>query len=747
MFREYTENMRTSASFLAAALVTLGCGSPTIVPAPPPPPPISQTTTTPPNESMAVEIVDKKPPIAATRDVRDNYFGREVIDPYRWMESDSEEYSQWMKSQADFARRAIDELHTRESWLDRLMALDNASARVRNVWPRGKLLFSLETEPGQDAYCLYVRDNPSAEKRRLIDPRTYIEPGKTAALDYWVPSPNGSLVAFGLSKSGSEMAVLSVIDTKTGKVLPDSIDRARYASVSWIDEKSFFYKRDRKLPPDAPATERFTKARVFRHVLGTDPEKDVAVFGAGVNETIEIGEEAFPRVFVEGNCPYALASLVHGVQPDLSIYIAPKNSVKDAKTPWKKIISPGDKVVDMDVHGKYLYAITHNQAAKGKVIRIDLDKPDLSKAETIVPESSAIVTRTGATKDALYVRKLDAGIGKIFRVPFQTHKSEPVELGLDGTVSAISTNADNEGLFVRVESWTASPTLFYLEPAKKKVEKTNIIPPSPITFDNIVASEVLAKSADGTMIPLSILHRRDVTKNATNPTYLNGYAAYGNVYGPFFDPMSLAWLEKGYIMAFCHARGGGEFGEDWHNAGKLATKPNTILDFIACAEYLVQEKYTSPAQLAGQGTSAGGILIGGAIVRRPDLFGAAVIRVGMVNALRFEQIPIGPFNTGEFGSVKTKEGFDMLWNIDAYHAVAKGKAYPAVLLTTGITDPRVSPWQMAKMTARLQAATSSKKPVLLRVDFGSGHGIGTSKTQYAEETADTFAFLEWQLRK
>jgi len=742
--------MRTSATFLSAAFVALGCGSPTIVPAPPPPPPIPTMATATPTattESMAVEIVDKRPPIAAIREVRDNYFGKEIIDPYRWMESDSDEYSTWMKAQADFARRNIDELHTRQSWLDRLMALDNASARVRTVWQRGKLFFSLETEPGQDAYALYVRDNISAEKKRLIDPRTYVEPGKTAALDYWVPSPSGAFVAFGLSKSGSEMAVLSIVETKTGKVLPDTIDRARYAGVSWIDEKSFFYKRDRKLPPDTPATERFTKARVHRHVLGTDPEKDPAVFGAGVNEKIEIGEEAFPRVSVEGNCPYAIANLVHGVQPDLSIFIAPKNSVKDAKTPWKRIASPSDKIVDFDVHGKSLYLVTHQQAAKGRVIRIDLDKPDLSKAETVVPESSAIVTGTGATKDALYVRKLDAGLGKLFRLPFQTHKSEPVELGMDGTVSSISTNAENTEFFVRVESWTASPTLLAVDPAKKKTEKTSIIPPSPITFDNIVASEVLAKSADGTMVPLSILHRRDLPKDGKNPTYLNGYAAYGNVYGPFFDPMNLAWLEKGFIMAYCHARGGGEFGEDWHNGGKLATKQNTILDFIACAEYLVQEKYTSPAQLAGQGTSAGGILIGGAIARRPDLFGAAVIRVGMVNALRFEQIPIGPFNTGEFGTVKTKEGFDMLWNIDAYHAVVKGKAYPAVLLTTGITDPRVSPWQMAKMTARLQAATSSKKPVLLRVDFGSGHGIGTSKTQYAEEVADTYAFLEWQLRK
>jgi prolyl oligopeptidase len=741
--------MRSSATLFLASFLGLGCGSPTIIPAPPPPPIATGVANAAPATTagdMALEIVDKRPPIAAVREVRDDYFGKEVIDPYRWMETDSDEYSTWMKAQADFTRRAIDELNTRQSWLDRLMALDNAAPRVRGVWQRGNLLFSLESEPGQDAYILYVRDNPTAEKRVLLDPRKFVEPGKTVALDYWVPSPNGSKVAFGLSKSGSEMAVLSVIETKTAKVLPDSIDRARYASVSWLDEKSFFYKRDRKLPADAPPTERFTKARVHRHVVGTDPETDVAVFGAGVNEAIEIGEEAFPAVVAEGNCPYAIATLEHGVQPDASLFIAPKTSVKDAKTPWRKIVSPSDKITDFDVHGKFLYAVSHQGAPKGKIIKINLDKPDLTKAETVIPESTSIITRIGASKDALYVRTLDAGMGKLVRLPFDTHKPEPVNPGMEGTVSTFSTNGENVGAFVRVESWTASPALFALDPVKKKIEKTRIIPPSPVTFQDIVASEVMAKSADGTMVPLSILHRRDLPKDGTSPTYLNGYASYGNVYGPFFDPMSLAWLEKGFVMAYCHARGGGEFGEDWHNGGKLATKPNTVLDFIACGEYLVQQKYTSPAHLAGQGTSAGGILIGGAIVRRPDLFGAAVIRVGMVNALRFEQIPIGPFNIGEFGTVKTKDGFEMLWNIDAYHNVVKGKQYPAVLLTTGITDPRVSPWQMAKMAARLQASTSGKKPVLLRVDFGSGHGIGTSKTQYAEEVADTFAFLESQLR-
>ncbi|MBK9261589.1 MAG: prolyl oligopeptidase family serine peptidase [Polyangiaceae bacterium] len=737
--------MRRQARLLFAAILVAGCSSPApaLVSAPAPRP----AERAPITSDMVAVPVKKGPPVAPVRDVRDVYFGKEVFDPYRWMETDSDEYTTWMKGQADFARSAIDELGTRNAWFDRITALDNAAARVRGVVRRGGMVFSLEAEPGQDIYAVYVRTNLDAPKRMLIDPTKFVTDGKTVAIDYWVPSPSGSLVAFGISQSGSEMAVLHVIETKTGKVLPDVIDRARYAGPSWLDEKSFFYKRDRKLPADAPATERFTKARVYHHVLGTDPEKDVALFGHGVVAGIDVGDEAFPNVGVYEGSPYAFATLYHGVQPDMTLYVAPKKSLAGAKTPWKKVFDPRDEVTDFDAKGNHLYLITHKNAPRSKLLRIDLGKPDLAKAETIIAESEAIIKGTGLAKEALYVRKLEAGIGKLYRVPFDTNKPEPVETGLAGTVAGLSTNENIPGALVRIEAWTASPKLVAFDPAKKKADPTNIIPPSPVVFESIVATEVKAKSADGTTVPLSIIHRRDLSRDGTNPTYLNGYASYGNVYGPYFEPTDFAWLERGHIMAVCHARGGGEYGEDWHRGGKLATKINTVLDFIACAEYLVQEKYTSPAHLAGQGTSAGGILIGGAVVRRPDLFGAAVMRVGMVNALRFEQIPIGPFNTSEFGTVATKEGFDMLWNIDAYHAVVKGKAYPAVLLTTGITDPRVSPWQMAKMAARLQASTSSDKPVLLRVDFGSGHGIGTTKKQRAEELADTYAFLEWQIGK
>jgi prolyl oligopeptidase len=241
------------------------------------------------------------------------------------------------------------------------------------------------------------------------------------------------------------------------------------------------------------------------------------------------------------------------------------------------------------------------------------------------------------------------------------------------------------------------------------------------------------------------VYKRGIKMDGIHPTLLHGYGSYSITYDPGFDPTSLAWLERGGVIAVAHVRGGGEYGEDWHFGGKKATKENTITDFIACAQYLVDHKFTSPAYLAGEGTSAGGITIGGAITERPDLFAAALDNVGMSDDLRAELQVNGPLNTVEFGTVKDETDFHNLLKISAYHRIKDKTAYPAVLLTTGINDPRVDPWQMAKMTARLQAATSSGKPVLLRVDYDGGHGgIGATKTQRDNLIADQWSFLLWQ---
>ena len=278
-------------------------------------------------------------------------------------------------------------------------------------------------------------------------------------------------------------------------------------------------------------------------------------------------------------------------------------------------------------------------------------------------------------------------------------------------------------------------------PPTDTVTNTGLEPLNPTDFSGITSVEVTAPGADGTPIPLSIIYKKDLKMDGQNPCLMEGYGSYGISIDPYFDATRLALLEKGIVIAWAHVRGGGENGEDWHLAGQKLTKQNTISDFISCAQYLIKQGYTSPGKLALRGTSAGGITIGGALTQRPDLFALAIVNVGVVDALRAEAGPNGAVNTPEFGSVKDADGFKALYAMDAYQHVKDGTAYPTVLLITGANDPRVDPVELFKMTARLQAATSSKNPILLRVDADAGHGIGSSKTQRDLITADQAALL------
>ena len=414
---------------------------------------------------------------------------------------------------------------------------------------------------------------------------------------------------------------------------------------------------------------------------------------------------------------------------------------------WRKIADFTDGVTDVRVHGDDLYVRTYKDSPRFKIVRLDARKPSLQSAETVVPASEAVITAMMAASDALYVQLLDGGVGRLLRVPYGPHsKAERVSLPFDGALE-IDGDPRLPGVFVFASSWTKAFRIYRYDPATRQVTDTAIQPTGPFdTPQSIQSVEVKVTAADGTRVPLSIIYPKGMKMDGSNPTLLEGYGAYGTTLDPFFDPTMLAWFEKGSVYAVCHVRGGGEYGEEWHVAGKGSAKPNTWRDFIACAEYLIEHRYTSSVHLAGEGVSAGGILIGRAITERPDLFAAAIDKVGVSDTLRFELTQNGETNIPEFGSTKTEGGFKDLYVMSAYEHVEHGAAYPAVLLETGMNDPRVDPWQMAKMTARLQAATSSKKPFLLRVDLAGGHGnMGGTQNQRHETLADEWTFLLWQL--
>ena len=363
-----------------------------------------------------------------------------------------------------------------------------------------------------------------------------------------------------------------------------------------------------------------------------------------------------------------------------------------------------------------------------------------------MPPSQSAVTAISPAQDALYVTLLDGGLNRVLRVSYGPHPQvEEVALPLKGTVDFM-TDPRLPGALVYLTSWAKAIKISLYDPGTKQVTDTKIQPTGPYDDPaNIESVEVKARSMDGTLVPLSITYPKNMKYDGSNATLLEGYGAYGISIPPFYDSKLLAWYERGGVYAVCHVRGGGEYGEEWHLAGKGKTKPNTWHDFIACAQYLIDNKYTSPAHMGGTGGSAGGILIGRTITDRPDLFGAAIDVVGASDMLRIETTANGVPNIPEFGSTKTEDAFKALYAMSAFHHIYDGTAYPAVMLETGINDPRVDPWQMAKMTARLQAATASGKPVLLRVEYAGGHGgIGGTKKQAQETLADEWTFLLWQ---
>ena len=689
------------------------------------------------------------PPATPVRTVTDTMFDTTVTDPYRWLENLKDTaVVQWLHAQTDYARRVLEAIPGRAALAARVHALSNAGSSVGGVQFGGARIFYLKRLPGEDQQKLYVRDRLDGPERLLVDPEKLRAPGGPPwAINYFAPSWDGRYVAYGVSPGGSENAILRVLDLATGRTLPDSIDRTDVGAVGWRpDGRSFFYNRLQKLGPDEPIAHKYKNSRALLHVLGRADSLDVPVVGIGVSPGVKPGEDDFPVVLTFPGSAWAVTVLGHGVLNEVTAYVAPLAEVRDGTARWRPLVDVPDSVTGLDVHGDDAFLLSHDHAPRFKVLRTSLRRPDLAHAATVVPQSDAVVRSVGAARDALYVQTLDGGLGRVWRLAYGARTAAPVRLPFDGSVGGLVTMQRRAGMFVALSSWTHSTLWYRFDPATGRMTDTRLKEPSTADFSAIASEEVRVPSWDGTLVPLSIVHRKDAARDGSNPTLLDGYGSYGISYDPYFSPTLLAWLEHGGVFAVCHDRGGGEFGEAWHQAGRGPRKSNTWRDFIACAEYLVKQGWTSPAKLAGTGTSAGGIQIGMAVNERPELFRAAVPRVGATNPVRDMLVGVGgPANRPEFGDPTTPVGFHELLAMDAYHHVRAGTAYPAMLLTAGMNDPRVDTWIPAKFAARLQAATSSGRPVLLRVEMEGGHGVGSTYSQAEAETTDTYAFLLWQL--
>lgn len=703
------------------------------------------------NATLALAAATDAPPVTPVRPVTTEYFGTKVVDPYRYLENVSDpEVQAWMKAEADYTRARLDSIPGRAALLKDIHALDNTDTHVGRLRRRGQRYFYEEVEPGADLPKLYYRDGLKGAPHLIVDPQA-LGQGTTThyALDFYQPSWDGRLVAYGVSPGGSEKSVLHIVSVDDDKVLSESIDRTSDSNIAWRpDNKSFYYMRFNPSGPDTPPSETEYNGRTYLHRVGinVDGDADAVVFGRGVSGHLDVPEGQGTYVVVSQDSRFAIAVANHNMDENPStLYVAPLAAINGANTPWKKIADVAQGVTSYAAHGDRLYFLSQLGASHSRLLWTSLTHPDIAHASVVLPERDGILTDFAIAKDGLYVAERVGAAFRLLRVSFDGKEVHDVPTPFAGTIYRVIANADEPGVLWIEESWTHAPAALTYDPALDATSDTGLVPPSKIDTAEFESKEVWVVSYDGTRVPLSIIYKKGTRLDGTHPTILEGYGSYGISLDPDFNPERFAWLERNGIYAVAHIRGGGELGEDWHKGGQLLTKPNTVSDFIACGEYLVDEHYTSSRLMAGLGGSAGGITMGMTLTRRPDLFGVILDEVGMSDTLRTELEPNGPPNIVEFGSTSTEAGFHGLYAMGAYQHVRNGTPYPAVMFTTGANDPRVAPWHMLKMTASVQAATSSGRPVLLRVDYDAGHGIGSSVTQGEAETADTWSFALWQM--
>jgi prolyl oligopeptidase len=730
-----------TSTLLASAMLT-ACGG-------------EESNKRPPLETAAESAAGPAVPIARIENTTDTHWGVEVDDPYRYMENqDDPEVVEWFKGQAEYTESVLAELPMREEILERLIELDQGAPYttygVRRL-ANGDM-FYMRRNAGENLGKLYYQPADSDSARLLVDPETLGAEGEQHfSLGTYMPSWDGSYVTYGLAQGGSELTSYHIMEVASGNAAGAPIDNIEtaYNRPMWTASgDGFYYSRRRDLPEDAPETEIYKQTMVRYHELGTDADEDPVIAAYQLSDRLSLLDTDFPSLWLTPNSEHAVLKVKHGDNNEISLFTAPVDSLLSGDIPWVRISEEADLVTDFAVMDDDIYLLTAHEAPRYQLIKTNLAAPDLDTADVIIAPGEMVLSDVAAAKDALYVDTLQDGLNKVIRVaPDETMEVLNTPRAGAGYISSVSPELD--GILLYETSWIQGGVRYAYDPTAGTFTDTGMVPVGK--FDNLegfVAKEVLVSSHDGTQVPLSILHRADLQMDGSNPTIVYGYGSYGFPMDVFFSPTRLAWIERGGVFAIAHVRGGGEYGQEWHYAGRMANKPNTWLDLIASAEYLVDKGYTSPANMAPMGGSAGGILAGRSVTARPDLFGAVVMQVGMLDAIRAETTTNGVPNIKEFGTVTDEEGFKGLLAMSSYHHVREGVTYPAALLTHGYNDNRVNVWMSGKMAARLQAANGEDgPPVLLRVEFDSGHGIGSTRDQVLSQIADTYSFLFWQLNK
>lgn len=698
------------------------------------------------NTSLADEPA--RPPRTRKQPVIDNYHGTTVTDDYRWLEDAAkDEVRRWSDAQNTAARAVLDHLPHVAAIRARVTEIMTAkTVGYSSLAYRKENLFAVVRQPPKQQPFLVVM--PSAlltnAWRVVVDPNV-LDPAGGTSIDWYVPSPDGTMLAVSLSNAGTETGDVHFFEVASGRKVHEVVPLVNTGTaggdLTWApDGRGVYYTRHLPADEGQGADQNF-RQQVYFHQFGTPLTLDRYELGRDFPRVAEIEFE------VDGPSSTLLASVQNGDGGEFAHYLrAPSGT-------WTQITRFEDKIVQATFGPRgELFLISQAGAPRGKILRLSLSDPDLRHAVVIVPEGQDTVVSSFyhsppsllATENRLYAVYQLGGPTALRVFDFDGKaQSEPAQQPLS-SVGGLAKLDGDDVLFSSTSS-TEPPAVYRWRAAAGKTEKTLLATESPVDFRDIEVVREFAESKDGTKVPVMILMRKGTQRDGANPTLVGGYGGYGISITPSFSAVRHVLLEQGFVCAFANLRGGGEFGETWHRQGNLTNKQNVFDDFYAVLRHMIDRGYTTSAKLAIEGGSNGGLLMGATLTQHPQLMKAVVSHVGIYDMLRVELSPNGKFNIVEFGTVTNADHFRALYAYSPYHRVQNGVRYPAVLFLTGANDPRVDPMQSRKMTARLQAATASDAPILLRTSSNSGHGAGTALSERIEQTVDVYAFLFDQL--
>ena len=693
------------------------------------------------------------PPKAQPKPIVDIYHGTKVVDNYRWLEDgNSPETQKWVADEMAYTRALLDPLPGRDAIHKRLTELLSIGSITAPVIA-GKHYFYTKREGMQNQPVLYVRDGMNGPDRILVDANQLAADG-TVALDWFQPSDNGKYVAYGTSQSGSEMSTLYIVETKSGTILPDTIERTRAASIAWVHDNSGFYYTRYPKKGDVPAGQEMYNRHVFFHDLGTDPETDDLIFGEGRDP------EDWPSVFLSNDGRWLLIHVSQGWTKSELFLMDTHGKNPSSRLTTGKNFNYGAEVYD----GK-VYIITNEDAPRYRAFVTEAGNFDREAWREIIPQSDAVLQNVSVYGGKLFAQYEQNATSQLKLFDLEGKKITDIWLPAIGTVFQTTGRWNHDEAFVGFHSFTVPPSIYrvdltpvhYKTAGKNSIEGEVIANPTLWTKVDAPSIDPSAyevaqewyKSKDGTRVPMFIVHKKGLEKSGKNPTLLTAYGGFNISLTPSFSRTAYLWMEHGGIFAVANLRGGAEFGEDWHRAGMLDKKQNVFDDMIAAAEHLISEKYTDKNHLAIQGGSNGGLLMGAMMTQRPDVFRAVVCQVPLLDMLRYQNFQIAKLWIPEYGTADNAEQFKWLYAYSPYQHVKAGVEYPAILFLTGDFDTRVDPMHAKKMAALMQAeaknGSSKTRPILLRIESKAGHGAGKPVTKQIEEFTDVYSFLFWQL--